>query len=36
MLGLTQDVPLLIGSLLDYAEAHHPDADIVSPTAQRT
>lgn len=30
MLGLMQDVPLLISGLLDYAERYHPDAEIVS------
>ena len=30
MLGLMQDVPLLISSLLDYAERYHADAEIVS------
>ncbi len=30
MLGLMQDTPLLISSLLDYAERYHPHAEIVS------
>jgi acyl-CoA synthetase (AMP-forming)/AMP-acid ligase II len=30
MLGLMQDVPLLISSLLDYAERYHPETEIVS------
>lgn len=30
MLGLMQDTPLLISGLLDYAERHHPNAEIVS------
>ena len=30
MLGLMQDTPLLISGLLDYAERHHPDVEIVS------
>ncbi len=30
MLGLMQDVPLLISGLLDYAESYHGDAEIVS------
>jgi hypothetical protein len=28
MLGLMQDVPLLISGLLDYAERYHPDTLI--------
>jgi len=30
MLGLMQDQPLLISSLIDFAELHHGDAEIVS------
>ncbi|RYY85482.1 MAG: long-chain fatty acid--CoA ligase, partial [Comamonadaceae bacterium] len=30
MLGLMQDQPLLISSLLEFADRHHGDADIVS------
>jgi 3-(methylthio)propionyl---CoA ligase len=30
MLGLMQDQPLLISSLIDFAERHHGDAEIVS------
>ena len=30
MLGLMQDQPLLISSLIDFAERHHGDAQIVS------
>ncbi|CAN5731719.1 3-(methylthio)propionyl-CoA ligase [soil metagenome] len=30
MLGLMQDQPLLISSLIEFAERHHGDADIVS------
>ncbi len=30
MLGLMQDQPLLISSLIEYAERHHGDAEIVS------
>ncbi|MDB5731959.1 MAG: long-chain fatty acid--CoA ligase, partial [Variovorax sp.] len=30
MLGLMQDQPLLISSLLEFAERHHGDAEIVS------
>jgi hypothetical protein len=30
MLGLMQSQPLLISSLIDFAERHHGDAEIVS------
>ena len=30
MLGLMQDQPLLISSLIDFAQRHHADAEIVS------
>jgi len=30
MLGLMQDQPLLISSLIEFAERHHGDAEIVS------
>ena len=30
MLGLMQDQPLLISSLIEFAGRHHPDAEIVS------
>ena len=30
MLGLMQDQPLLISSLIDFAERHHGDGEIVS------
>ena len=30
MLGLMQDQPLLISSLLEFAERHHADGEIVS------
>ncbi len=30
MLGLMQDQPLLISNLIDFAERHHPDVEIVS------
>ncbi|MDP3604980.1 MAG: long-chain fatty acid--CoA ligase, partial [Polaromonas sp.] len=30
MLGLMQNQPLLISSLIDFAERHHGDAEIVS------
>ena len=30
MLGLMQNQPLLISMLLDFAERHHGDAEIVS------
>ena len=34
MLGLMQDHPLLISSLIEHAAASHPDAEIVSRTVE--
>ncbi|MCW8861907.1 MAG: AMP-binding protein, partial [Rhodospirillales bacterium] len=34
MLGLMQEKPLLISSLIDYAAKHHGDAEIVSNTVE--
>ncbi len=34
MLGLMQDKPLLISSLLEHAERFHPNAEIVSKTVE--
>jgi len=34
MLGLMQDHPLLISSLIEYAAAYHPDQEIVSRTVE--
>jgi acyl-CoA synthetase (AMP-forming)/AMP-acid ligase II len=34
MLGLMQDHPLLISSLIEHTNAYHPDAEIVSRTAE--
>ena len=30
MLGLMQDAPLLVSSIIRYADRHHGDAEIVS------
>jgi hypothetical protein len=30
MLGLMQDQPLLISSLIDFADKHHGDSEVVS------
>src|SRR6185369_370630 len=34
MLGLMQDRPLLISSLIEHANTYHPDAEIVSRTVE--
>src|SRR3569832_1366217 len=34
MLGLMQDSPLLLSSLLEYAETYHPSSTIVSVTCE--
>ena len=34
MLGLMQDAPLLISSLIDHAATYHPDAEIVARTVE--
>lgn len=34
MLGLMQDHPLLISSLIEYAAAYHPRQEIVSRTVE--